>query len=171
MIYTRRLIDCDAHGQQIVVKVLRGSGVYEDCCVKCVRDAIAADGRCACECGTPLGGHAAHVKYVDQRHRQRAHRADLKARAAALGVAPSLSVKTLDSATTQTNRRSDAQTGARKPTRPRKPQLRISYRKAVDAVEQAVADGVFEYSRIRSTRDQVEAVLGGLLTDRQRAAL
>lgn len=174
MIYTDRVIDCDVHGQQVVVLADGRNGQLLDRCVKCVRDRIASDGFCACECGQRLGGRVETSKYLGQKHRQAAHRADLRALAVALGVNASLSVKTVRAASTTASRRSDDERAGRVATRrnaKRKPDLRVSYRKAVEAVEQALADGVFEYSRIRSTREQVEAVLGGLLTDRQRAAL
>lgn len=172
MNYTRRLIQCERHAQQVVVLVLGSNGKFEDRCVRCRRDELAAERRCACECGELLFRHAANVKYISDRHKQKAHRDDLKARATALGVMPTLTVKALDSATAPDNRRRDGDsaggTARRAQTKPRKPELRVSYRKAVDSLATWFFDeGLFWDEAVERARH----ILLPLLTEHQKAAL
>jgi hypothetical protein len=178
--YTGALVDCDTHGQQAVAKFVGGDNRIHDGCVRCRRDELAADRRCGCDCGTSIVTHAANVKYVSDRHKQRAHRHDLKARERALGVRLSLSVQTLDSVNSTENRRGDGDNGASKPKRaaskPRKPQLRVSYRKAVDAVSELVQDFQVHGHRmtdgtVEAARELAETRMRDLLTDAQKAAL
>lgn len=171
-LYTPRVVDCEEHDQQVLVRSAGSNGQLVERCVKCVRDEIASEGFCACNCGERLGSRLGSSKFLGQKHRQSAHRADLRALAAALGVNASLSVKTVRSASTTTPRRSDGENGARAATRreskPRKPQLRISYRKAFAAVRVGlIREG---YSTSTAT-DLTESILKPLLSDAQKAAL
>jgi hypothetical protein len=64
-------------------------------------------GRCACTCRNELGG-AVRAFYVDQRHRQRHHRARLRRLAEAAGVPTSLSVQALQARESTRDRNGDA---------------------------------------------------------------
>jgi hypothetical protein len=170
-------IDCRYHGEQLLVPV----GESQHLCTLCADEARSAR-KCACNCGEPLINRSAQVRYVNERHKQRAHRRRLKAAAEAAGLPTSLSLKAIESATSTGNRRGDGHASAGKPQRtrskPRKPSLRISYRKAVKQVARHIAHNGDLGSKVLVRRGpweaatrEAESLLSPLLTDRQRAAL
>lgn len=71
---------------------------------------------CACGCGQRLENRHARVKYVDERHRQRAYRSEVRRRAEAAGLPASLSLKTVEVADGSGVRNGDAERGAREAT-------------------------------------------------------
>lgn len=92
-------------------------------------------GLCGCGCGTliTIGGNGRR-KYVDQAHRQRRYRHALRRLAAVEGISTRVSLRLVEEANATHHRNGDAQTKPRKPRRRRSPDLRISYRKAVEIV-------------------------------------
>jgi hypothetical protein len=126
---------------------------------------IIRTGQCACGCGeAPRPGS----KYADyERCRQRAYRQRVQKHLRDAGLPDRLNLRVAEGAE---GRHGDAQAAARKRTR-RSPDLRISYRKAVDAVaaEFARCSSSAEVGRAHHLR--AERTLVPLLTDRQRAAL
>lgn len=83
---------------------------------------------CACDCGQPLDGRRGNTRYVDARHRQRAYRKRLDAEARARGLSANLSLRTVRATRATRTRNGDAR------KRARKPEKRLSYRKACDAL-------------------------------------
>lgn len=165
------VIDCRHHGEQLLVPV----GDSQHMCTLCADEAHTAR-KCLCGCGEPIINRSAQVRYVNERHKQRAHRKRLKAAAEAAGLPASLSLKAVDSYTTGGNRRGDGQAGARAPqgtpSKPRKPSLRISYRKAVAAVSaELLRRGLVDPATRHAADAVAQSFLRPLLTDRQRAAL
>jgi hypothetical protein len=109
-------------------------------------------------CGASLAGRRQGTKFCNEKHKMRKYRADLQVELRAAGLPTRLNLKTARATRT---RHGDAR-------KRRKPDLRVSYRKAVDAV-------AAELERFSSSdvpqRQLAERALAPLLTDRQRAAL
>lgn len=169
MIRTGRTTDCAKHGTQAAF-VLAG----DEICIKCRRDEFVREHRCACGCGEPLWGRAANVRFVLEKHKYRARRQDLKALAEALGVPASVSAGSLRLTTATGNRGRYGDKAARSaqtpPRAPRKPALRLSYRKTLAALTEAVYELMPGAPREFAAERAVH-ILSPLLTDRQRAAL
>lgn len=114
--------------------------------------------RCACGCGASVAGRRDGTLYVDRSHGQRRYRRHLQQTAAAAGLSPSLTLKTIQATNSPGRRNGDAP----KPRKARQSgtSIRISYRKAVKAVGEAVGD-----------RERAQEMLMPLLTDRQKEVL
>lgn len=92
-------------------------------------------GLCGCGCGTAItSGGNGRRKYVDQAHRQRRYRYALRRLAEVEGISTRVSLRLVTEAHAAHDRNGDAQTARRKPRKARKPDLRISYRKAINAL-------------------------------------
>jgi hypothetical protein len=102
-------------------------------CVDCGREIpAAAIPLCACGCKRPAQRGSKYHDY--ERCRQRAYRGRVKAAAAAAGLPASISMETVEAATHPTPRNGDARARRNRPQKRRQTDLRISYRKAIDAV-------------------------------------
>lgn len=135
---------------------------------------------CACPCGQPLVGRPERVRYIDERHRQRAyeHRRTIELRSA--GLPTSLS-KNLARATSGTeNRQADApRHGEYAKSKPSGCQ--VSYRKAVDAAAAYAMRIVEDHARAQriilaehvpeSVHRIAEIYMQRALPDRQRVLL
>ena len=168
-------IDCHLHEEQPLIHVGGGRWLCEACA-----DEEGKSRLCLCGCGEPLPrSRKLTAKYVDHRHAQRAYRKRLKERAEAQGVPSSLTFKELDSTNPLGNRHGDGESSARAARatskKPRKPSLRISYRKAVDALAEYLAEHDYgnEPAGLKKTFADADAktILRPLLTDAQKAAL
>lgn len=163
-------IDCNRHGEQALISLTDGQWTCELCANE-LREAR----KCACGCGASLLGRSARTIWHDDRCKQRGYRRRVVARAEAVGLPSSLSLRALDAGSTTHNRNGDAQTRGAKPRavskKPRKPSLRISYRKAVKAVSVALVKGELQIDAHKVPREQAEAALLPLLTPKQKEAL
>lgn len=94
---------------------------------------MSATRLCGCGCGASLLGRRANVRYADDRHRQRAYRGRLRAALAEAGLPVRLN---LSATATTRNRRGDGRSSSGRVLRRRQPRpdLRISYRRAVVAI-------------------------------------
>lgn len=124
---------------------------------------VSTSERCACGCGELCRPGSKYADY--EKCRQRAYRRKLQDRLRAAGLPDHLNLEMAGDARA---RHGDAQKPSRKRSR-RSPDLRISYRKAVEAVAEkaAATDWVAEERAHMWATD----LLSPLLTDRQRTAL
>lgn len=165
---SRPAIDCRYHGEQELISV----GDAEPQCFVCWDRARV----CKCGCGRSLSGRHRRVESWDERCRQRVYRRKLKGAAEAVGLPASFSLKTLESATSTADRRGDGHASPGKPRRPcakpRKPSLRISYRKAVvEVAEGLLRRGAIDPPTEAAAFAVAHSFLRPVLSDRQRAAL
>lgn len=114
--------------------------------------------RCVCGCQASVATRRDGTLYVDRTHAQRRYRKRLQQAATTAGLSPSLTLKTIQAANSPGSRNGDAPT-------PRKARqsgvsIRVSYRKAVKAVGEAIND-----------HDRAQEMLMPLLTERQKGAL
>lgn len=114
---------------------------------------------CKCGCGKRLINRREGTLYFDERCKRRAHRRKVKKALAAAGLPTSLS---LQAATTTRTRPGDARTA-------RRPDLRVSYRRAVDAVADVLVrlPGIDE----RAARRCATNALKPLLSEKARRSL
>ena len=110
---------------------------------------------CSPACRQSVAGRRQSTIYVDAAHRQRHYRNRVKTAATAAGLPAVLTLKTVQGSTPTKKRHGDAPR-ARKSGQ----SIRISYRKAVDAVAEHL-----------SSYETAHEVLDPLLTDRQKEAL
>jgi hypothetical protein len=96
-------------------------------------------GRCACGCDEPLVAPSVRTFYKDG-HRKRRHRRRVERAARAAGLPTHLSLESVQTTVRTRERRRDAPARPQAPQRRRKPDLRVSYRKAVEAVASHVGD-------------------------------
>lgn len=97
-------------------------------------------GVCGCGCGTTVRDRRGRRRYVDERHKHRAHRARLQAEAKLLGVPAHLSVKNLETAERTSTRSGDAQTGRQRPPARRSPRPGVSvYLPRAELVERVLS--------------------------------
>lgn len=119
-----------------------------------VVDAVQAVTRlCACGCGERIVSTRPNARYASDACRSRAWKAKAGYR--------------------DPRRAQPYRNGSRRPDAARrKPSVRISYRKAVDAVTAALEDpATYEPQRLLSPRERAEAILEPLLTPAGRRAL
>lgn len=128
------------------------------------RDRAGLERLCVCGCGRAQRPGSKYFDY--ERCRQRTYRQRVGRAAADAGLPTSLTLASLSGSSG--SRLGDAQKGGRAAKR-RRPDLRVSYRKAVDAVDGALAE--IQPYPTAAARRRVMAALEGLLTDRQREAL
>lgn len=114
---------------------------------------------CACDCGGSVAHRSKRTLYLEG-HRQRRNKAKVKRAALAAGLPPSLSLASAQAATGTRDRSGDARNASAAPRKRSGQSIRISWRKAVDVVGEALGDE-------GAARD----LLAPLLTDRQRSAL
>ena len=137
--------------------------------VKAEQERREQAGRCPCGCGhTPAAGS----KYaVRDRCRMRAYRQRLHAEAQDRGAPAKLSLGVLRDGGSESRNR-DGQNARPRPQRRRAPELRISFRRAVEAVNCALASYVMAQGvDADAARQEIEDALADALTARQRDAL
>lgn len=117
-------------------------------------------------CNHSIAHRSARTKYCDDRHRQAHYRARVKAAATAAGLPPNLSLTAVQQSTPTNHRNGDAQKPRKGTKRRSGKSIRISYRKALDALE----DNYISLG-VDAPRHRAMAVLRPLLTDRQRQEL
>jgi len=91
--------------------------------------------RCACPKREPMAGMPSTAKYrYPEICRKRAYREKLKREAEAVGLSVAPTLAAVRAAVTTNGRDGDAYTPAKRPQR-RRTELRVSYRKAVEAID------------------------------------
>ena len=122
------------------------------------------DGFCWCACGTWIGHRRRTTRFVNEKHKKRYHRRRLQHAARAAGLPANLSFQAIEQA------QAGKSTGKRPGDAPRrrKPDLRVSYRKALAAVADGLRQvGIPEGQEHNAARLMLEP----LLSDRQRKSL
>lgn len=117
-------------------------------------------------CQESIAHRSASTRYCSERHRQTAYRARVKAAATAAGLPPNLSLSSVQQSTPTNHRNGDAQKPRKGTKRRSGKSIRISYRKALDALE----DNYISLG-VDAPRHRAMAVLRPLLTDRHRQEL
>lgn len=127
------------------------------------------EGRCACGCGRRLDSGAVRQFYLDEKHKQRAHRKRLELAAEAAGVPARLTLEALQSSNRTRDRHGDAPARPKRPRRPR-PGVTI-YLPTAELADRARAElaiavdaGVAELAPVE------EAIAAALERRRKRAA-
>lgn len=116
-------------------------------------------------CLNPISSRRKNTKFCCEAHRQEAYRRRVRAAATAAGLPANLSLKTVEQSTPTENRSGDARS-----RRKSGQSVRISYRKAVEAVGQHLAL-VQDLQPGQSGNDAAREILDPLLTERQKEAL
>lgn len=112
-------------------------------------------GMCICGCSEQASPSSV---YANEKHRKRRYRAKVKAAATAAGLPANLSLESVEASTPTKARTGDAPAARKR--RKSGPSIRVSYRKAVEAVAAEIGD-----------TDRAHEMLMPLLTDRQKEAL
>lgn len=120
---------------------------------------------CACPRREPMDGMPEQVKYrFGDRCRTRAYRDKLKREAEAAGVVVAPSLRAIRASTGTEGRDGHAENGGKRAQR-RRPELRVSYRKAVEVLTAAYAPTGHE----DESREFIEQTLAQALSPRARA--
>jgi hypothetical protein len=124
------------------------------------------DCRCACPREEPMEGLPSSIKYRHgDRCHKRAYRARVKEAAAEVGLQTAPTLAAAEAART-TNAPAGQTESPRKSSKPRRVELRVSYRKAVEAFTPHMA-----HADLALARAAAEGVLFEILTPKQRDAL